>query len=88
MVGARYKTAFVALAIEAYLKTHPGEIDMNELSEIQKETWWPGSSKNDVGVKISNTLPPLVESAPSVVSVQEPDESRDTAKNALSYYNI
>lgn len=88
MVGARYKTAFVALAIESYLKSHPSGIDMNELSEIQKETWRPGNSKNSVMVKPSNTLPPLVESAPSIVPTQEPDESLDTAKNALSYYNI
>lgn len=87
MVGARYKTAFVALAIESYLKSHPSGIDMNELSEIQKETWRPGNSKNSVA-KISNTLLPLIESAPPAVPVQEPDESRDAAKNALSYYNI
>lgn len=37
MIAPRYKTTFVSLAIEAYMETHPGGIDMNALFEAAKE---------------------------------------------------
>lgn len=89
MVGARYKTAFVALAVEAYINTHPSGIDMNELQEIQKDTWRKENTKaKDIKPKITDSLLYVREPDPPAISAGEPEESREAAKSALNYYKI
>lgn len=36
MIAPRYKSSFVALAIETYIDSHPNGVDMNELLAIGK----------------------------------------------------
>ena len=81
MIGLRYKTAFIAVAIEAYLKNHQDGIDSQELCEVQRETWG-GKPKNDVNLPAKGII-----SLPSEPA-RKPDESQDNINKALDYYNI
>ena len=81
-VGPRYKTAFIALAVEAYQGQHPTGIDMQELSEVQRLTWGSCSKRKKCGDMNSVVIGQID------AQVQEAEESRIDIRQALDYYNI
>ena len=89
MVGSRYKTAFVALAVEAYINTHPSGIDINELREVQRDTWHNEKEPSDGNTKkIIKDACKISEAALPVVNDSEPDKNGEAVKTAMNFYNI
>lgn len=74
MVGMRYKTAFVTLAIEAYLDANPMGIDMNALLDVQKNTVRSGVPKVSIqeNIRRKKDLP----------------QSNEAIKDGMNFYDI
>jgi len=70
-VKGKYKTAFIAAAIEAYRKAHPYGIDYEELEEIQKGSWSPVTPKTPILENLKNR-PGGMEQPPVPPNNQEP----------------
>lgn len=99
-VKSKYKTAFVAAAIEAYRNTHPYGIDYDELEEIQRSTWSPVTPKTPIlenlktkpgGMGQSSGPPDKPEPLPQTDTVGQASVGISVSKGlnaALDFYEI
>lgn len=93
-VKGKYKTAFIAAAIEAYRQLHPHGVDYRELEEIARESWesfQPGTPilENLERRKAArNAAQPVPPEKPAAREENTSAEVEEAISNALDYYSV
>lgn len=89
-VDKQYKSSFIALAIEYYMKTHPMGISFEELMDMYRQSERTYSPKTPIAENLQNgSVRHLPEAPPIVPAVENEDaETSSAIDKAMSYYDI
>lgn len=89
-VDKQYKSSFIALAIEHYMKAHPMGISLEELLDMYRQSERTYRPKAPIAENLQNGRGrPLPEASPAAVeAVGEDAETTSVIDKAMNFYDI
>ena len=89
-VGRQYKSSFIALTIEHYMKTHPMGVSLAELLEIYRQTERSYLPKSPITENLLNSRASALQTdSPSASEdVAQSSETSSAIDKAMDFYDI
>ena len=88
-VDKQYKSSFIALAIEHYMKTHPLGISLEELMDMYRQSERSYQPKTPIASNLKNTLRrPAAADSPPVGESHDEAETSSAIDKAMDFYDI